>query len=189
MERGFKSRCEQMSKSIRVELGLEVTAPLCPDKLASYLNILIWDVGTIGLTDEDLNQLVIRDPDSWSAITVSAYGREAIIVNPRHRGGRYSSDIMHELAHLLLGHQPSTVFFAGEESLALRGYDRAAEEEADWLAGALLLPRDVLVLLERQSIPPQNACESYGVSKRMLDYRARITGVTRQFSSRKASVR
>lgn len=189
MERGFKSRCEQMSKSIRAELGLDSADPLCPDKLADYLEIPIWDVRTLGLNEEDLNQLVKLDPDSWSAITVSAHGREAIVVHPNHRGGRYSSDVMHELAHLLLGHQPNTMFFAGEESLALRGYDKAAEEEANWLAGALLLPREVLVHLRRQRTPLREACESYGVSRRMMDYRSYATGVERQFSRRKSQAR
>ncbi len=35
-------------------------------------------------------------------------------------------------AHLHLGHQPSTMFFAADGDMALRGYDRVAEEEANW---------------------------------------------------------
>ena len=48
---------------------------------------------------------------------------------------------MHELAHLLLGHDPTTMYVVGEEGLALREFDQSKEQEADWLAGALLLPR------------------------------------------------
>ena len=73
----------------------------------------------IGLTEEDLQQLVEVDVDSWSAITVSAYGRDMVIYNPRHFSGRYASDVMHELAHLVLGHDPTTMFFVGDGELAL----------------------------------------------------------------------
>ena len=92
---------------------------------------------------------------------------------------------MHELAHLLLGHEPSTVFFAGQESLALRGFNKSAEDEADWLAGALLLPRDALVKLRAKRCPKELACDEFGVSRRMLDFRMRVTGVERQFSRKR----
>ena len=96
MERGFKTRCEEMSRSLRAEIGLVATTPLRPDQLASYLDVAVWSVAELGLDESDLNQLIHEDPDAWSAITVSALGREAIVVNPKHRGGRYSSDVMHE---------------------------------------------------------------------------------------------
>ena len=187
MERGFKTRCEEMSLSLRVEIGLGATAPLPPDQLASYLDVAVWPVTSLGLEEYDLSQLMDKDPDSWSAITVSASGHEAIVVNPNHRRGRYSSDVMHELAHLLLGHQPSTMFFAADGDMALRGYDRLAEEEANWLAAALLLPREVLVSARRSRFDVQEICEHYGVSRQMLTFRTSVTGIDRQFSRRKTS--
>ncbi len=185
MERGFKTRCEEMSRSLRAELSLDPAAPLPAEELASYLGVYLWSVEDLGLAPADVTQLVRNDADSWSAITVSAAGLDAIILNPNHRRGRYSSDVMHELAHLLLGHEPSTMFFAGQENLALRGFNKAAEEEADWLAGALLLPRDALVRLRAQNKPKDVACDEFGVSTRMMEFRMRITGVERQFSRRR----
>ena len=177
-----------MAHSWRLELGLDTTAPLSPNELATYLDVFIWPVTELGLNERDVHQLVHEDPDAWSAITVSAGGREAIIVNPRHRGGRYSSDVMHELAHLLLGHTPISWFFVGSEDLALRGYDTVAEEEANWLAGALLLPREALVRTQRQGASDQVICERYGVSKQMLVFRKRVTAVDRQFGKRRSTV-
>ena len=87
MQRGFKSRCEEMANSLRVELGLGRVDPLPPEQLASYLDVAIWPVTKLGLDKDDLNQLLEVDYDSWSAITVSALGREAVITNPRHRAG------------------------------------------------------------------------------------------------------
>ena len=151
------------------------------------MGVYLWSVESLGLTPEDVAQLLVNDPDSWSAITVSAAGLDAIILNPKHRRGRYSSDVMHELAHLLLGHEPSTMFFAGQENLALRGFNENAEEEANWLAGALLLPRDALVRLRAKGCPPEVACDEFGVSRQMLEFRTRVTGVERQFARRKKS--
>ena len=189
MERGFKSRCEHIARSLRSELGLEPTASLSPRRLASYLNIHVWPVTDLGLEQADIDQLVRVDGNAWSAITVAAAGREAIITNPNHHGGRYSSDVMHELAHLLLQHQPSTMFFAGDTDLALRGYNAAAEQEANWLAAALLLPRVALVRLRKLHIPIQTVCENYGVSEALLTFRMNVTGVERQFSQSNTPVK
>ena len=184
MERGFKTRCEEMSRSLRAELGLNPGSPLSAEELAAYLGVYLWSVEDLGLDPEDVAQLVERDPDSWSAVTVSAVGRDAVLLNPRHRRGRFSSDVMHELAHLLLDHDPSTIFFAGDEALALRGYNKDSEEEANWLAGALLLPRDALMRLRAENSSPDDACCEFGVSRQMLSFRLRVTGVDRQFSRR-----
>ena len=182
MERGFKTRCEEMSRSLRTELGLGSDAPLPAEQLASYLGVYVLSVDHLGLSPTDAKQLLHYDSESWSAITVSAAGKDAIIVNPHHRRGRYSSDVMHELAHLLLGHEPSTVFFAGQENLALRGFNKTAEDEANWLAGTLLLPRDALVRSRAKGCPMEMACDEFGVSRQMLEFRMRMTGVERQFS-------
>ena len=185
MERGFKSRCEQMARSLRVGVGLGPIDPLSPFALAGYLGVEVWDVTDLGLSEEDETQLVHLDPDAWSAVTVSAYGRDAIIVNPSHRGGRQASDLMHELAHLLLRHEPSTMVLLDGSDFALRGYNPAAEEEANWLAAALLLPREALVRIKSQRTSAEAACLRYGVSERMFKYRMDVTGVSSQFRRRR----
>lgn len=94
-----------MARGLRRELGLNHVAPLPPEELAKHLDVPVLTLADIpGLDPPGVRQLLVVDPGSWSAITVSAGGREAIITNPSHRGGRLSTDIMHELAHLLLGH-------------------------------------------------------------------------------------
>ena len=187
MERGFKSRCEEISRGLRLELGLMPENPLKVENLAMHLGILVWSVSEIGLDEDALRQLVEVDSDSWSAITVSVLDKDAVIYNPTHSSrGRHSSNIMHELAHLILDHDPTTMFFIGEGELALRGYDSSIEEEANWLAGALLLPRPALVHIRRRRLSDGAACEIYGVSNQMLNYRMRMTGVERQFRRRSA---
>ena len=187
MERGFKSRCEAIARAVRVELDVTAHQPLDPNRLAKSMGVYVWSATQIGLSSEDVRQLTVVDSDSWSAITVAALGRVAVVVNPSHRSGRFSSDVMHELAHVLLDHEPSTMYFAGNGELALRGFNKDIEDEANWLAGALLLPREALISILQRQMPRELACEEYGVSGQMLNYRMNVSGVNRQFSRRRRS--
>lgn len=189
MERGFKSRCEEISRHLRLELGLRSTAPLTIERLATHLDVSVWSVSEIELSEEDLRQLIDVDGQSWSAITVSVFDKYAVVFNPTHTDGRHSSNVMHELSHIVLGHDPTTMFFVGEGELALRGYNSDTEEEANWLAGTLLLPRNALVHIRKTRMPDEQARMIYSVSDRMLNYRLRMTGVNRQFERRSRRTR
>ena len=50
------------------------------------------------------------------------------------------------------------------------------ESEADWLAGALLVPRDAALRIVRQKIPIREATTTYGVSPSLLQWRLNQTG-------------
>ena len=185
MERGFKSRCENIAKGLRLELGLSSVDPLPPCFLSAHLDVPIFALTEIDDVDpRDVHQLVSVDPNAWSAITVSVGEREAIITNPNNKGGRFSTDIMHELAHLLLGHEPSTMFFMTEKDIALRGFSKESEDEANWLAGAILLPREALVFLRSSRKTEDEICNDYEVSRQLLQMRINVTGVDSQIKRR-----
>ena len=177
-----------MSVGLRKDFVLTAVDPLLPRQLASYLEVPVISLYEIpDLDPKDIHQLLEVDPNAWSAITVSNESGELIITNTQHQGGRPSTDIMHELSHLLLGHEPATMFFIGVEDFALRGFNKDSEEEADWLGSSLLLPRSVLVHIQRTHIPDSTVFETYEVSQRLLEYRNRMTGVKRQFTKRSGS--
>jgi len=89
---------------------------------------------------------------------------------------------MHELAHHILGHRPNPLDASVGDFLMLHSYDRKQEEEADWLASCLLLPREVLVHIKRREPDTFVAAKKYGVSHAMLKYRLDISGVNYQFA-------
>jgi Zn-dependent peptidase ImmA (M78 family) len=91
---------------------------------------------------------------------------------------------MHELAHRIRGHAPEEMSISPEGLMLLKAYDKEQEEEADWLSGVLLLPRDALVDIRRQNLPDEEVIVNYGVSKRMYTYRVSMTGLNRQFRGR-----
>ncbi len=180
-KRGFKSWCETISAQQRKDLGLEAFAALDPMKLASALGAKVLRADEIpGVPKDALRILLEEDSESWSAITISLEGRHLIVLNPSHTTGRISSDLMHELAHLLIGHKPSRFDISEDNLLLLRYCDGDQEAEANWLAGALLLPREALLHIRRKKLSDADAAKQYHSSKQMLTYRMQITGVNLQ---------
>lgn len=183
--RGFKTKCENVSTEIRKKLGLRKCDPLAPKALAEYLGVyLLEPTGVKYLSEQSLHQLLYKDKDSWSAVTVSYLNIDIIIYNPSHSPWRRSSDIMHELSHIILGHKPSQIIFLTPDSqIALRDYNEDLEEEAIWLSGCLLLPREALISIKRNGLSNSKACYRYGASSDLLTFRMNMTGVNYQISA------
>ena len=72
------------------------------------------------------------------------------------------------------------MFMSSTSGAALRTYNEEQEEEANWLGGCLLLPRDALIAIKRRGRPDGDACAEYGVSPAMLRFRYNVTGVETQ---------
>lgn len=184
-ERGFKTWCEKYAISKRVEFGLPPHAPLDAFKFAKKLGVKVWTPHDVpGLSTESLSVLLRNDgttPSCWSAVTLVFDHRILVILNSSHSPARQSSDLTHELAHHIRGHKAQEVAVTPDGFMMLKNYDKIYEEEADWLSGCLLLPREALVGIKRRRLDSAEAAEEYGVSLRMLNYRMSMTGVARQF--------
>lgn len=176
--RGFKSQCERRSTEYRKKLGLEPDEPLSADQLAEYLGVSVWRTGdVIGLTADDRKTLNSSNDNSWSALTMRILGRDLIIYKPVRSQKRVNSVIMHELSHIILGHELSDPCILDDGSLVPKNYDQEQEDEANWLAGTLLLPRPALLSIIGRGLSYVQACDEYEVSKQMLIWRNRMTGV------------
>jgi len=152
-----------------------------PRQLAANLAIEVrtpYDIP--GLDPACIRTLVKEDSDSWSAVTLSGGDKDLVLINPAHSPGRQASDLTHELAHILLGHEPARVDVAEDGSLVLFTYDKEQEDEANWLAACLLLPRTALLEIRRAGEDLRTAAKEYGVSQVMLQYRLNVTGVEHQ---------
>lgn len=183
LSRGFKTRAENISLQIRRELKSSKTGPLACEALAEHLAVLLLKpTDIVGLSSRVRTLLLGRAKDSWSAITVSYGGMDVIIYNSSHSKARQCSDIMHELAHILLGHEASKIIISPKVGIALRDYNEKQEDEAAWLAGCLLLPREALLFIRRTGMNDDEALEKYRVSSDLLDYRMNVTGVNYQLS-------
>lgn len=180
-EWGFKARCERIAAEKRFALNCGPKDRLSPFMLAEHLNIKVWTPVSIpGMDDQTLEVLLRNEPNTpscWSAVTLVENGATVVILNSSHGSGRQASDLMHELSHRILGHKTQSVDVTVGGFLLLSSYDKLQEDEADWLCGSLLLPREALVDISRRKISEADAANEYGVSTSMLRYRMNVTGV------------
>jgi len=178
LRRGFKSEANATAREIRAELGLSTAAPLDPWKLAEHLAIPVVGISTMmGDARTAVVRLTKIDPRSFSAVTVfRGYSRRMIVVNDAHSRRRQASDVAHELAHCLLLHEPRPAFDDG----GVRAWDEDEEDEADWLAGALLVSDEAAVAIVRRGLSIRDATRLYGVSVRMMQFRINVTGARKR---------
>ncbi|HVX58567.1 MAG TPA: ImmA/IrrE family metallo-endopeptidase [Candidatus Saccharimonadales bacterium] len=177
-ERGFKSWCENTAVVTRKKLGLYPSDPLPPRELAEHMGVKIMNLDEVGLNPLSVTYLSSAQGDEWSAVTVYVSGKKIIVVNPRHSDARQASNIMHELAHIIRGHEPSKVEHL--HGYALRDFNQLQENEANWLAACLLLPRPALLYSGYRNQSIDEAVVRYGVSKSLYKYRTVVSGVSRQ---------
>ena len=187
LERGFKTWAERTASVVRRELGLSPTQALDPQRLAEYLGIRVVSPFDLpGLEADVLDQLLDQDPWGWSAATLQLGEKATVIYNPKKSKGRQASDLIHELAHVMLGHEPATVVFSEDGQMATRTFDQKQEDEANWLGWTLLLPREALMAARRVRMAKAQIAETYGVSERLVGYRLQMTGVDVQTRRRRA---
>jgi len=153
VRRGFKALAERNSAAARRDLHLIATAPLDPWAFAAHLKVVILDFASLALNEDAVTQLTVTDGESWSAMTLRDHDQYAIVLNPAHALTRRRSDLMHELAHVQLGHTPSRVEVSKTGFMLLGDFSDEQEQEADWHGAALLVPREASCRCARSKPP------------------------------------
>lgn len=178
MRRGFKTEAERLADRTRAELGLQPDAHMPIRRLAAHLAIEIYPADQL-VDRADLEELDELQPGAFSAATFHLPGGRTIIVsNPLSEVGRTNSDIAHEIAHVLLDHEIREIQqLAGHTFFTC---DPTQEEEANWLAGCLLLPRALLLREARAASTADQIAEKHDVSVPMARYRLNASGVLLQ---------
>jgi Zn-dependent peptidase ImmA (M78 family) len=177
LRRGFKAEANYLARMLRSELGLLFKAPLNPWKLAEHLEIPILTLSEMRESVPlAVNYLSTRGNDEFSAVTIFEGTRRVILHNDNHTIGRQASDIAHELAHGILLHPPHEAITASGD----RYCDPVMEEEANWLSAALLISEEAAVEIAKLNLSIPEAAERYGVSKKMIDFRLRVTGARKR---------
>ena len=184
LRRGFKSQCERRAVEIRKTLGLDPTSPLHANDLAAHIGVTVFGANEVeNFSKSDLDQITRQDLDAWSALTLRIGPNHLIVYNSGQSDARTNSVIMHELSHIILGHELAAAQISSEGHLIPSNYNQAQEDEADWLGATLLLPRPALLMLRRERIPDKAVMDTYLVSQQMLVWRLRMTGVDYQMNN------
>jgi IrrE N-terminal-like domain len=172
MRRGFKTEARQICEQVRDELGLNQFQALDPWGLADHL-----DVPLLPLTDLSgeapgcVATLSGPEQGAFSAL-VGFVGRKRIIVyNDAHARTRQRADICHEIAHVLLIHNPHPTR-PGEPL----DYDQDQEDEAGWLGAVLLVPDAACLHACRNGDLVQTAARRMGVSVALMQWRINTSG-------------
>ena len=182
LERGFKAWSERTSLALRKELSLTIDDQLCPFKFADFLGFEIWTPQDVPeITEDILDELLGNDLWGWSATSFEVNDKSIIIYNPNHNQGRRASDVMHEISHSILNHQPASMILSIElENFCMRSFDQKQEDEANCLAWALLLPREGLLRAKLKRKTDDEIAEQFGVTKKLVTFRMQTTGISRQ---------
>jgi Zn-dependent peptidase ImmA (M78 family) len=178
MRRGFKTEAERLADRTRTQMNLLPDSGLRIRDLAAHLHVRVYSADNL-VTREELDALDELQPGAFSAATFQMpNGRTVIVFNPLSEKARTNSDIAHELAHLLLNHDVREIQqLAGQTFFTC---DPEQEEEANWLAGCLLLPRQLLVKEAFASASPESLAGKYDVSIPMARWRLNASGVLLQ---------
>lgn len=183
MRRGFKTQAENLALKHRTNLSLTPMDKIDPKVFLESLGILVWKPHEIpGISAATVEHLTEVDPDSWSGVTIREGDHKAIIVNSAHPTTRQANTLMHEWSHIELNHKPSRVDRSVGGLLLLSDYQADIEEEADWLAGCILAPREGLLQHSRSGLNAAQVANHYGVSQQLANWRIGKTGIRRQLS-------
>ncbi|MEC7760876.1 MAG: ImmA/IrrE family metallo-endopeptidase [Pseudomonadota bacterium] len=173
---GFKAEAERYAEEFRGELNLEPHAPLCPRKLADHLEVPIFGIKTNScLPPEIPNYWATHPDDPFSGLIISDGSYKEIHHNDFSHPRRQNSDLAHELAHIILGHDMDVPIKENGE----RAYDRNIEEEAKWFGATLLLPKKATVFMVMNSYSRPQIESEYQVSWQLYQYRVGVTDAVR----------
>lgn len=184
LRRGFKSQCERRSVELRRTLARGPLDPLPAADVARHYSVTVWYPDEIiGVPVADIQHLLGAGREEWSGFTLRIGVRHLVVLNSAQSVRRQNSVLMHELAHIILGHELASAMFTDSGDFVPSTYDQDQEDEAAWLGGTLLLPRPALLWMRRQRLSDEEAATHFGVSPDLLRWRVRMTGIDYQLGA------
>lgn len=178
LRRGFKAEAERISARVRTDLGLTHKERLDCEVLAGTLGVAILglaDLVVSGAAPASVARLSSAEA-RFSALTLCVGDDRLIVHNPAESSGRHANSLAHELSHVLLRHPVEPPL----DETGCRRWNATVEDEADWLAASLLVPREGALWWLGGGRSMGAGAEHFGVSERLFAWRANQTGVVIQ---------
>jgi Zn-dependent peptidase ImmA (M78 family) len=180
LRRGFKAEAERIAIAMREEIGLSAHDALPAAALAKHLEIRIMTPDEIPGMDSQLRKTLLEDyKGNWSAGIYIKNNRKYILHNPTHSSARQESNLMHELAHALCGHELKELATVLTNCIIpLRDYDVVQEAEAECLGGCLQLPQKALIHhVHYKKKDHSEIAQLFNASIKMVSFRISTTGI------------
>ncbi|MFO0722866.1 MAG: ImmA/IrrE family metallo-endopeptidase [Myxococcota bacterium] len=173
---GFtKALAEEIALELRGELGLGVNDTLDAAALAAHLMVPVLRIDQIHILDDQTRRFFTRGAGRslFSAATIHLDEMQrGIVVNPAHARTRQGNSVCHEIGHIVLEHEP-------EGPLTLtngRVWNREQEDQADYIAGALLIPKEAAHAAAIAGQTDEEVAELFCVSVAVAKMRMNGTG-------------
>lgn len=167
----FRHKSESIATEQRLLLGLRAFEPLSAYILASHLKAkIITPEHVQTLSSEHL--ALLTQSKKWSAAIICD-NPLCIVHNHTHSLNRRESNLMHELAHVLLKHK--MVDFDPKTGLPRR--KQIEEQEATYLGACLQIPRRALLWAIQQNLTSREIAAHFGTSQQMVKFRCNMTGI------------
>jgi Zn-dependent peptidase ImmA (M78 family) len=186
---GRRADCESLALELRAEIKLTAAQRLNPSALARHLGIPVRPLDAFAeATPGAVVQLRSEEElHSFSAVTIMFGRRGMIVYHPDHDRRRHVNSVAHEISHIVLGHEPVPLPLFDSEGQRISV--RLEEEcEADYLAGAILVPRcGVPVAMERCGGDLARAAEHFGIDEGLMEQRRRVYEVDERPSPREVA--
>lgn len=174
--RGFKTEANSLGREIRTEFKIGPFDRMDPFELAANLEVTVLTLTELSASSPAISHLITNEPEVFSAVTVFCGPRRTIVHNDGHSEARQNSNLTHELAHALLHHPPS----AALDDKGCRNWSQDIEDEANWLAGILLVSEEMTIAVARGRFTQTDAAWKLGVSKQMIMFRMNATGAKKR---------
>lgn len=193
LPRGFAGKAERIAEDQRVQLGLSVFAPLDAFALAEHRGVGVYTPSELNLDERGLFVLQGWDTKEieWGALTWRRKDRRPVIIhNCACSPARQQSNMMHELAHLILEHEHP---YDDDDLLSqlplMRHYDPVQEAEAECLGATLQVTKAALIAKLKRGHSNEEIATTYFASSQMIDFRKKQSGaeiIIRRMQQRQA---
>jgi Zn-dependent peptidase ImmA (M78 family) len=180
--RGFKADAERLARATREEMGIGQFARLDPLALAEHLAIPVMSLSELAerrgdnVVADAVRTLHDLERGAVSAFTVMLGGKKQVVYNDANDPARSANDITHELCHGLLLHQPAPAL----DQHGCRVWNADLEDEANFQAGALLIPHTAAWGIAKRKKSLAVAAAEYGCSQEVVRMRLNLTGASKR---------
>lgn len=171
MERGFKASAVRLALEIRSEFGLGPTDPFDP-----YAYFSTYGIPVVGISELEAGVSCLlsdQSRDKISGALIPLGSGFVVIDNDSHPMTRRRSTAAHECAHHALEHEFAASISADQRAC---GLGKTQEDEANELAGELLVPSKSAKSHAVSKWSDDDVAEAYGVSVQFAAWRMNANG-------------
>lgn len=167
-----RQRLEATATNQRNHVSCKAFERLPARVLAQYLQATIFTPETVPNAEPEQVKILCNS-DNWSA-GIICKNPLWIVHNSRHAPTRQESNLMHELAHVILKHE--MVGYDPKTGMPLR--QQQDEDEAVYLGGCLQIPKRGLLWAVQNKMTLAQIVLHFNASEEMVKFRINVSGIT-----------